>query len=44
VQDNLFRVGEKAHWPERIRFDSLVNGHALRANLSGQDYYRAFTP
>ena len=44
VKDNLFRVGEKAHWPERIRFDSLVNGQALRANLSGQDYYRAFTP
>jgi len=44
VKDNLFRVGEKAHGPERIRFDSLVNGQALRTNLSGQVYYRAFTP
>ena len=28
---------------ERLRFDSLVNGRALRANLSGVDYYRVFT-
>jgi hypothetical protein len=28
---------------ERIRFDSLVNGKALRVNLSGVDYYRVFT-
>ena len=29
---------------ERIRFDSLVDGQALRVNLSGVDYYRVFTP
>jgi len=29
---------------ERLRFDSLVGGQALRANLSGVDYYRVFTP
>jgi D-alanyl-D-alanine carboxypeptidase len=29
---------------ERLRFDSIVEGLALRANLSGVDYYRVFTP
>lgn len=29
---------------ERLRFDSIVDGEALRANLSGVDYYRVFTP
>ena len=29
---------------ERIRFDSVVDGKALRVNLSGVDYYRVFTP
>ena len=29
---------------ERLRFDSVVEGQALRANLSGVDYYRVFTP
>jgi D-alanyl-D-alanine carboxypeptidase len=29
---------------ERLRFDSIVDGKALRANLSGVDYYRVFTP
>jgi hypothetical protein len=30
--------------PERLRFDAVVDGVALRANLSGCDYYRSFTP
>jgi len=35
-----FRVGEG--WsPERLRFDAVVDGRALRANLSGADYYRS---
>jgi CubicO group peptidase (beta-lactamase class C family) len=29
---------------ERLRFDSVVEGKSLRANLSGVDYYRVFTP
>ena len=29
---------------ERLRFDGIVDGQALRANLSGVDYYRVFTP
>lgn len=29
---------------ERLRFDAIADGRALRANLSGVDYYRVFTP
>jgi hypothetical protein len=35
-----FRVGEDEASPERLRFDAVVDGQALRANLSGCDYYR----
>jgi CubicO group peptidase (beta-lactamase class C family) len=41
--DKVFRVGADAHSPERIYFGSVVKGKALRANLSGCDYYRTFT-
>jgi CubicO group peptidase (beta-lactamase class C family) len=38
--DAEFRVGEE--WsPERLRFDAFVDGRALRANLSGETYYRS---
>jgi D-alanyl-D-alanine carboxypeptidase len=40
----LFRIGDDARSPERIRFDTLLDGRAIRANLSGCDYYRTFTP
>jgi hypothetical protein len=36
-----FRVGEEEWSPERLRFDAVVNGQALRANLSGESYYRS---
>lgn len=29
--------------PERLRFDTFVDGKALRLNVSGNDYYRFFT-
>lgn len=38
-----FRVGEEPS-PERLRFDTLLDGKTVRANLSGCDYYRTFTP
>ncbi|MGH9349247.1 MAG: serine hydrolase domain-containing protein [Vicinamibacterales bacterium] len=38
----LFKEGGLS--AERLRFDSIVEGQALRANLSGVDYYRVFTP
>jgi CubicO group peptidase (beta-lactamase class C family) len=36
-----FRVGEDPGNPEALRFDTVVDGHALRAWLSGWPYYRA---
>jgi CubicO group peptidase (beta-lactamase class C family) len=35
-----FRVGADRLGPERIRFDTVIDGRARRAWLSGWDYYR----
>lgn len=40
----LFRVGREEHSAERLQFDAVVEGRALRANFSGVDFYRTFTP
>jgi len=42
--NGVFRMGKEDQSPERIRFDTLLDGQALRANLSCCDYYRTFTP
>lgn len=42
--DGVFRVREEEQCPERIRFDTILNGQAVHANLSCGDYYRTFTP
>jgi len=39
-----FRIGEEEYIPERLVFDQVVNGQALRAVRSGCAYYRFFTP
>jgi hypothetical protein len=39
-----FRIGQDELSPERLRFDTILEGRAIRANLSGCDYYRTFTP
>ena len=39
--DVEFRVGEEEWSPERLSFDAFVGGKALRANLSGETYYRS---
>lgn len=44
LADGAFRIGEDERLPERLRFDTVVGGQALRANLAGCDYYRTFTP
>jgi D-alanyl-D-alanine carboxypeptidase len=44
LAEGLFRVGEDERLPERLHFDTVVGGQALRANLAGCDYYRTFTP
>ncbi|MGH2559046.1 MAG: serine hydrolase domain-containing protein [Thermomicrobiales bacterium] len=40
LADGTFQSGEGPCQPERIRFDTIVDGRALRATLSGADYYR----
>jgi hypothetical protein len=35
-----YRVGADRLGPERLRFDTIVDGLARRAWLSGWDYYR----
>ncbi len=42
--EDTFRIGDDPASPERLRFDAVVNGEALRANRPGCDYYRFFTP
>jgi CubicO group peptidase (beta-lactamase class C family) len=37
----LFRVGTDPRNPEHLRFDTVIEGRALRAWLSGWPYYRA---
>ncbi len=39
-----FRVGSDPLGPERLRFDTVIDGHARRAWLSGWDYYRVGDP
>jgi hypothetical protein len=40
-----FRIGDDTETPERIVFDTIVEGEALRARLAGgAAYYRFFTP
>jgi hypothetical protein len=36
-----FRVGRDPKNPESLKFDTVVDGRALRAWLSGWAYYRA---
>jgi hypothetical protein len=40
-EDGTFRVGEDPGNPELVSFDTVVDGAALRAWLSGWPYYRA---
>jgi CubicO group peptidase (beta-lactamase class C family) len=40
----IFRVGNGKYTADELRFDAVLHGQALRANLSGVDYFRAFTP
>jgi CubicO group peptidase (beta-lactamase class C family) len=43
LHDGGFRVDEPDWAPERLRFDTVIDGRAQRALLSGTPYYRAFT-
>jgi CubicO group peptidase (beta-lactamase class C family) len=44
LADGSFRIGEERWNPERLRFDTLVEGHAQRATWSGVALYRVTTP
>ena len=44
LDEDSFRLGWDAYSPERLRFDQIADGRALRATLSGCHYYRFFTP
>jgi hypothetical protein len=39
-KDGSFQVGEEEGNPEKLRFDTVVDGRALRAWLPGWPYYR----
>jgi D-alanyl-D-alanine carboxypeptidase len=39
--DETFRVGDDPGNPETVRFDTVIEGRALRAHLSGWPYFRA---
>lgn len=43
LEPGLFRIGEERS-PEVVRFDEVVGASAQRANLSGVEFYRFFTP
>jgi D-alanyl-D-alanine carboxypeptidase len=43
LSDGFFRIGDDHRSPETLRFDTVVEGRALRADYSGCPYYRTFT-
>jgi D-alanyl-D-alanine carboxypeptidase len=42
--DDLFRLREPEYSPERLHFDTVIAGHALRLTISGVPFYRVDTP
>jgi D-alanyl-D-alanine carboxypeptidase len=44
VGDATFRPAKPSYNPERLRFDTVVDGHALRLFVSGAPLYRVDTP
>jgi CubicO group peptidase (beta-lactamase class C family) len=42
--DGVFRPGDDPRSPERVRFDTILDGQALRAFFSTCPFYRTFTP
>jgi len=40
----VFRLGDRSHSPERVRFDSFMDGRAQRMSLSGVPLFRRVTP
>lgn len=43
VGEAEFRIGEQEWSPERLRFDTVIDGRAQRALFSGAEFHRTFT-
>lgn len=43
LEDGTFKVGTNPHAPERVSFDVVINGTALRATYDGEVFARFFT-
>jgi CubicO group peptidase (beta-lactamase class C family) len=43
VGEAEFRIGEQEWAPERLRFDTVIDGRARRAFYSGAEFHRTFT-
>ncbi len=44
AEDGTFRTSPLQHSPDRISFEAVMGGRAMRANYSGVEFYRTFTP
>ena len=44
IEPGVFRPEGDSSSAERIEFDTVLNGKAMRINYSGIDFYRTFTP
>ncbi len=44
ISPRVFRVPGQPTDVDRVVFDTIVDGRAMRANYSGIDFFRAFTP
>ena len=44
IKDTLFRIDADPRSPERVRFDMIVDGKAVRAEISGCDCFRVSMP
>jgi D-alanyl-D-alanine carboxypeptidase len=44
IEPRVFRVGGQSIDVDRVVFDNIVEGRAMRASYSGIEFFRAFTP
>ena len=44
LADGRFRLGDDEQSPERVWFDTAINGQTVRMHYSTQVFYRTFTP
>ena len=44
VEPHVFRPADDSSDADRVTFDTIVDGQAMRMNFSGIEFFRAFTP